>query len=217
MRQKNNNDDFIIFLTEETAEMADKILPDPTLLNYYNRLSRREILINTVVDERLIDVAKQIFEWNKEDKDIPIEEREKIKIYINTDGGCANTTSVLVSAIQLSKTPVITIGLGKCFSAGALILIAPKPENRYILPSTMVMIHKGSARLQGDISKIIDYSELFKKEDERVKKFVLTQTKIPEAEYTASQDKDWFFFAEDCVKYGICENIITDIDQINSF
>lgn len=209
------NLEYLTILCEPDVEMIfDKTLPDPALLDYYNRLSNRELFINSDIDDYCIDYAKQIFDWNKADKDIPLEKRKTIKIYINTDGGETTSMNTLVAAIQLSKTKCITIGMGKCFSAGSMLLIAPKPENRYILPNTIVMMHKGSSGIGGDVNKIIDYSKFLEKENENCKQYILANTDITEREYKKIENKDWFLFKDDIVKYGICKNVITDLDEI---
>jgi ATP-dependent Clp protease protease subunit len=164
------------------------------------------------VEDYCVDFAKQIFDWNAQDKDIDIEKRKKIKVFINTDGGDTTAMNALISAIQLSKTPVITIGLGKCFSAGAMILIAAK--ERYILPTTIVMIHKGSSGIMSDVNKIIDYSKFLETDNELCKRYIFANTHISESKYKEVENKDWYVFADECIEWGIATKIISDIDEI---
>lgn len=42
--------------------------------------------------------------WNLMDKDIPIEERMPIKVYINSYGGSVTAGLTIVDAITMSKT-----------------------------------------------------------------------------------------------------------------
>ena len=104
------------FLEEDFMDVEDLMettLPPPTLLEYYRRLNDREILWNDLIDDGMIDIPMYIFKWNKEDKGLPVEERKPIKIFINSDGGTANVTLYTANVIALSKTPVITIGMGR--------------------------------------------------------------------------------------------------------
>ena len=73
----------ITLLCEPSVEtLFNQSLPEPELLDYYNRFSNREIFINDFVDDLCVEYAKFIMDWNRADKDIPIEERKTIKIYI---------------------------------------------------------------------------------------------------------------------------------------
>ena len=121
------------FLEEDFMDVEDLMettLPPPTLLEYYRRLNDREILWNDLIDDGMIDIPMYILKWNKEDKGLPVEERKPIKIFINSDGGTANVTLYTANVIALSKTPVITIGMGRAYSSGGLLLMAG--HKRYI-------------------------------------------------------------------------------------
>lgn len=203
---------FFDFCEEETKDLLNKNLPDPDTLSYFNRIAKREIFINTDIDEYCVDFAKMIIDWNRQDKGIPIEERKKIKIFINTDGGDVTAMNSLINAIQLSKTPCITIGMGKCFSAGAMILISAK--ERYIFPNTIVMIHKGSSGIISDVNKIIDYSKFLEADNELNKHYIFANTKITSKKYKEVENKDWYIFANECIDWGIADKIITDLDEI---
>ena len=205
---------FDVVLDEGLTDLGKSVLPDPNLLDYYKRIREREIFINEDVGDHIVDYVLQIFQWNKEDKDINVENRKKIKIFINTNGGDTTAMNCMISAIEMSKTPCITIGMGKCFSAGAMMLIAPKPENRYILPSTIVMIHKGSSGIMSDVNKIINYSKFLEKDNELCKNYILKNTKITPEKYKEVEDKDWYVFASECLDYGIVGNIIEDFDEL---
>jgi ATP-dependent Clp protease protease subunit len=197
---------------EYVKTLSKTTLPDPELLDYYNRLSRREIFINCDITEELVEYSHQIIKWNIEDKDVPVESRKKIKIFINTDGGEATAANNFISVMQLSKTPCITIGMGKCYSAGALIFLAGK--ERYIFKNTIIMIHKGSSGIISDVNKIIDYSKFLEKDNEICKEFILQNSKIPVKKYKEVEDKDWYIFPTEAIDYGIATRIISDIDEL---
>ena len=56
-------------------DLFDKTLPNPEMLDYYNRISRREIMLNCEIDDTCIEYAKQFMEWNIADKDLPVDQR----------------------------------------------------------------------------------------------------------------------------------------------
>ena len=68
-------------------ELPDSTLPDPSMLNYYTFASERKLFLEEDVGFPVMEMIKMIMLWNKEDKDIPVEKRKPIIIYIMSDGG----------------------------------------------------------------------------------------------------------------------------------
>ena len=198
----------IIFDEIEVEGLTKDVLPEPELLEYYNRLSRREILWNADIGTDAVDLASLILRWNRKDKDIPVQDRTPIKIYINTDGGCLNSVMMLIDAIKLSKTPVITIGMGKCYSSGGLLLMSG--HKRYIFPHTSCLIHSGYSGAIGDTAKVADSVEFTKRLESQVKHFILESTLITEELYDKNYRVDWFLMSDEILKYSIADCIITD-------
>lgn len=58
-------------------------------------------------------IIRQIIEYNEEDKELRPDERIPIRLFINSPGGNVSEGFPLVPAIELSKTPVYTINIGK--------------------------------------------------------------------------------------------------------
>lgn len=160
----------------------------------------------------MIDIPLYIFKWNKEDAELPVEDRKPIKIFINSNGGDVNVTLFTASVIALSKTPVITIGMGRAYSSGGLLLMAG--HKRLIFDTTSILIHDGSTGAIGDTGKVLDNLEFTKESEERVMNFILSHTKIPKELMKENYRRDWFMFSDDAIKYGIADKIITSIDEI---
>lgn len=200
-------DDFV-----DIGDLIDTTLPTPELVEFYRRLREREIVWNDIIEDGLIDVSLYIMKWNKEDKGTPVEERKPIKIFINSDGGSVNATLFTADVISLSKTPVITIGMGRAYSSGGLLLMAG--HKRYIFETTSILIHDGSTGALGDTGKVLDNLEFTKESENRTCNFILKHTKISRELMERNYRRDWFMFSEDAIKYGIADKIITDIDEI---
>lgn len=197
---------------EYQEEYTDFELPPPELVEFYRRLSDREIVWNDIITDCMIDVPLYIINWNKEDADVPIEERKPIKIFINTNGGDLSVTMLTASVIALSKTPVITIGMGRAYSGGALLLMSG--HKRLIFDSTSVLIHDGSSGVIGDTGKVLDSLEFTKDSEDRVIQFILSHTRITSELMKENYRRDWYMFSEDAIYYGVADKIITDIDEI---
>lgn len=202
-----------ILLDEDTREVCKLNLPDPDTLDYYKRCANREIYINTDIDEVLIDFSLKIIEWNREDKDIEdISKRKIIKVYINSDGGCVNSVLNFINVIKLSKTPVWTIAFGKAFSSGGLLLMAG--HKRFIFENTEVLVHDGSTGAYGDTGKVLDSLERTKGLEERVKKYILSNTKITEKLYDKNYRRDWWLFSDKIIELSIADKIVDDLSEI---
>ena len=201
------NEDF-----SDMEGLFDTTLPDPTMVEFYRRLKNREILWNDDIDDATIDIVLYIKKWNDEDKDLAIEDRQPIKIFINSDGGYVATVLHVIDMIHLSKTPVYTIGMGRVYSAGGLLLMAG--HKRYIFPHTSCLIHDGSSGAIGSIGKMIDNLEFTKELEKRIKQYILSSTRITEEIYDQNYRRDWFMFSEEIIKLGIADEIVTDIDTI---
>ena len=204
--------DLEVLIDDDVKTLSKTDLPDYYLLSFYKRLANREIFWNCDVDTDLVDFSWQILEWNREDRDISIEDRKPIIIYINSDCGCLNSTMNFIDMIKLSKTPVITIAMGKAYSAGGLLLMAG--HKRYIFKDTTFLLHDGSTGAFGSVSKVVDSLEFTQKTEKRMKEFILANTKINEDLYDKNYRRDWFMFSDEIIKYGVADKIIIDLSEI---
>lgn len=210
-RNKKLTDEFEDDLSDMSG-VLDTSLPDPGLLELYRRLKKREIVWNDDIDDTTIDIALYIRKWNDEDKGVDIKDRKPIRIFINSDGGSVDTVFHVIDMIRLSKTPVYTIGMGRVYSAGGLLLMAG--HRRYIFPHTSCLIHDGSSGTIGSIGKMLDNLEFTKRLEEKVKKYVLDSTHITAEMYDQNYRRDWFMFSEEMIELGIADEIVADIDTI---
>lgn len=182
------------------------------VVEYYRRLENREIVINDEIDDNLIDVLMHLRRWNQEDKDIPVEECKPVRIFINSDGGVVSAAMSLIDMIKVSRTPVITIGLGRVLSAAILILISG--HRRYILRHTSGLIHDGFSGVSDSIGKMFDYMQYMSMVDKQVRGCVLDSTKITPEMFDSNFRKDWYIDSDEMIRLGIADEIVTDISQI---
>lgn len=212
------NKDFLTFDVLEDSglsDMASVKLPDPTLLDYYMRREDRCILWNDDIEDDFVEIYQDILRWNKEDIDngVKPEDTKPIRVYINSNGGSVSAVFTIIDLLLMSRTPVITIGLGKCYSSGGLLLMAG--NKRLLLPNCTILIHDGQSGSYGAIGKMLDNLEFTKELEVKIKNYILSRTSIPEEEYDKNYRRDWWIFADDAVnKYHIADKIVTDITEI---
>jgi ATP-dependent Clp protease protease subunit len=122
-------------------------LPNPDLLTYYKDEQDRVLWIEGEINDGLFELSKMILRYNMEDKNVPVEGRKPIKIFINSPGGDLDSTLAFIGLMNISKTPIWTIDACWAYSAAGLILMAG--HKRYALPNTECLIHSGSGQLGG--------------------------------------------------------------------
>lgn len=212
----NNKKNIELNFESDLEELANIKLPDPTLLDYYARREDRCILWNTDIEDDFVEIYQDILRWNKEDIEngVKQEDTKPIRVYINSDGGSVSAVFTIIDLLLMSYTKVITIGLGKCYSSGGLLLMAG--QERLLLPNCTVLIHDGqSGYVYNATGKMLDNLEFTKELEEKIKNYILSRTSINEEEYDKNYRRDWWIFADEAVnKYHIADKIVTDIKEI---
>lgn len=149
--------------------------------------------------------------WNLIDdkNNIPVEERQPIKLYIDSNGGDLVQTFIMIDSIRLSKTPVWTIGMGAVYSGGFFTFISG--HRRIAYPSSSYLYHEGSTGTFGDAGKFRNYACFYEKQMAALKAHTLKFTDIDERTYDLHIKDDWWMTAEEAIQYGICDEIATEI------
>ena len=180
---------------------------------YFN--DRCLILNQEVDDDAVENMALSIFQWNKEDKNLPIVNRKKINIYLHSDGGDVLTGNMLLSAIKISKTPVVTIGLGTCASMASYILAAG--AERYCFPNTIILYHDGETGYISSGNKGKDIQNFYNKLSDYNTNFMIENTKMTKEFLEDIKDREYYMFPDEAKERGIVDKIIgtdCDIDEI---
>lgn len=187
-------------------------LPSPELLNYYRDLEDRVIWLNQDVDESVLEISKLIMRFNKEDKDIPVENRKPIKLLIYSYGGDGAACFSLLDVIALSKTPVYTVNMGIAMSAGFLLLLAG--HKRFCLKDSTALAHSGSGGVSGSFEQTEAQMKDYKRFVETMRNYILERTKIDTKTFNKYKSKEWYLYSKEQIDYGVCDKIIDDIDEI---
>jgi ATP-dependent Clp protease protease subunit len=149
--------------------------------------------------------------WNRVDdeENIPVEERKPIKLYINSCGGSLLATFTIIDAIKMSKTPVWTIAVGSAYSGGFFSFICG--HRRFAYPNASFLYHEGSAGTSGTASQFANFAAFYKKQLEKLKQIVLTNTTMGEEKFNEIQKDDFWMTAEEAVSFGCADEIITEL------
>lgn len=193
---------------ELTLEDCCNIDPSKILVNFSFQ-NRCLYICEEIKHEDAIQIVDAINFWNALDEDLPAEEREPIKIYIDTPGGDLDATFSIIDVIRLSKTPVWTITIGKGYSGGFFIGISGHKRIGY--PHSSYLFHEGSCCNEGDAHKYIQFTDFYKKKLGLLKELVLKYTSISEAEYEEYKKDDLWLTATNAIKYNVIDEIATEL------
>lgn len=180
-------------------------------------IEQRKLYLNTCIDETAIThLAYYILRYNAMDKDIPIDKRKPITLYINSVGGSVSDGWGLIDAIITSKTPVYTVNLALCASMAFLVYIAG--HKRFSMPHAEFLMHDGMSGVIDSTAKARDRMDFETNQLEvMTKEFVLKYTKISDDIYEKQYRREWWFLPEEGQEIGAVDKIIgkdCDIDQI---
>lgn len=187
-------------------------LPDPYVLTYYKNLEDRILWLDTDVDESWLEYCRNIIRWNMDDKGIPVEDRKPIKLFFYSYGGDANINDAFIDVIRLSKTPVWGINIGQACSAGCFIYLAC--HKRLSFPSASFLIHYGSCGFEGTYEQVMSQAAEYQRTVERRIDYLRQMANFPEEDLEENIDGEWFISAQDALKYGICDAVISSIEEV---
>ncbi len=187
-------------------------LPDDSLLNFYEGLEHRVFWINDEINIYSLNLIHYIIKWNKEDKDLPIEQRKPIKLFFFSPGGDIDTNYAIIDTIKLSKTPIIGVNIGQCASAAAFIFLSC--HQRYMLSHSYFLFHQGSGQLTGSFGEIYAQMEDYQAQVEELASFMATHTKYTTEEIAEKIVNEWYIRKDEAIEKGVCQKIIDNIDEL---
>ena len=204
------NLDFVMDLTDALSSLVENVQEDAKsfedILNLDNSLDRH-LYVGNIEADTGSTIDSMIRFWNRKDEKegLDIEEREPIKIYIDSCGGSLTDAFTIIDAIRMSKTPVITIATGCAYSAGLFIFMSGHKKIAY--PHASFLYHEGSATNSGTASQFRNFADFYDIQLAQLKQIVLDCTNIDEDEYNKHKKGDWWMTAEDAINYGIADEI----------
>ena len=187
-------------------------LPDPMLLDYYKYAEERIFWVDNEITEDTLDIVKRIMDCNIKDRDVPVEGRRPIKIFLNTIGGDAQVMWVIVNAIKISKTPIHTIVYYNALSSGAYILAAG--HKRFAFPGATILLHSGSCQFGGDMEKVESAKKYYDALSKRAIEALIANTKLVGKTLKRKSANDWFMTAEEALELNIVDKIIEDFNEV---
>ncbi len=171
----------------------------------YSRLLKERVifLVGPVNDSTAnLVVAQMLFlESENPDKDI--------YLYINSPGGSVSAGLAIYDTMQFIKPDVSTLCIGQAASMGAFLLTAGAKGKRYCLPNSRVMIHQPLGGFQGQASDIAIHAKEILYLKSRLNEMLAKHTGQSIEVIERDTDRDNFMSADDSVKYGLVDKVLT--------
>lgn len=195
-----------IGLDELLATLQPKGLPDPIVYQYFKNLINRKIIINEQIGDGLLETAILPFiEMNEDGTGKPIE------IIITTPGGEIYSGFNFVDQIEKAKVPVTIHIMSMAASMGFLIAMAGKnnPNVKTVChPFSVGLLHSGSQYMEGSVHAVKDTFNFSQHYEEKIKKYILSHSKIDEDLYEKVERKEYWMDADEMLRLGIVDEII---------
>lgn len=194
-------------LTIPLADLVeDSSLPDPAMYQYYKQLKNRRIVINSEIDDTLLEYA--IIPYMEMDND---GSNKPIEIMISTVGGEIYNGFNLVDQIERAKTPTVIHIMSMAASMRFLIAMAGKnnPNVKTVChPFSVGLLHSGSQYMEGSAHAVKDTFDFSQHYEEKIKEYILSHTKIDEKLYEKIERKEYWMDADEMKRLGIVDEII---------
>ena len=171
----------------------------------YSRLLKERVvfLVGPVTEESANLVVAQFLFLESENSD------KEIHFYISSPGGMVSAGLAIYDTMQYIKPNVSTLCVGQAASMGSLLLAAGENGKRFCLPNSRIMIHQPLGGFQGQASDIEIHAKeiLFLKG--RLNEILAKHSGQSIQTIERDTDRDNFLSAEDSVKYGLVDEVLT--------
>ena len=182
----------------------------PLLRGYadsYLKMSKNRAIFfsEDVSDKVAADLCALFLYYDNQDHEEPIH------LYIHSNGGDITGLNCIYDVMQMIHAPIKTVLLGKCYSAGAILLAAGSPGERYALRSSNVMIHgvQFAFPIAGeDMSNNKNYLEFIEDTNDILMKMLAKHTGQPLEKIKADCAREYWMDAKTAKEYGIIDHIL---------
>lgn len=172
-------------------------------------LHQRILLLGTEVDDTVANrLCAQLLLLSAEDP------RSDISLYINSPGGSVSAGLAIYDTMRLIPNDVSTLSMGLAASMGQFLLSAGTPGKRFALPHSRILLHQGSAGLQGTAIDIEIQAENLEFTKDVLMALIAEHTGQPREKVEQDSWRDRWFTAEEALDYGFVDHILHDVADI---
>lgn len=172
----------------------------------YSRLLKENIVfIGSPIDDNVANVViAQILFLAAEDPE------KDIAIYINSPGGVTTSGLAILDTMNLVQPDIATYCVGQAASMAAVLLASGTKGKRFALPFSRILIHQPHASgLGGQAADIDIQAREILRTREILNQILSEATGQPVEKIERDVDRDYIMEAEQALKYGMIDRVIT--------
>ena len=180
-----------------------------TLMDYQyldQLLNHRTIVFNEEVSENIIEkVFLPLKKFEEDDNNSPI------TIILNSPGGSVTDALFLCNVIDNYKKPLHILVPAYACSMATIILCAGNNNSnvtKSCYPFSFGLLHCGQTAVSGESTSVEDIMLFNKTLDEKIKNYIITNTKITPDMYQEHHRKQWYLSAIELKNLGLIDTII---------
>ncbi len=170
----------------------------------------RTIIISSSVDSKLADkIVKQLLIMEQMDP------KAEIKIMINSPGGEIYSGFAIFDTAKFISCPITTIVMGLAASMGSVLSLVGDDGRRFALPNSRILIHQPLLMgAEGAATDLEIQSRQILKTRKLLADLYAEKTGKTSAQILKDLDRDNWMTAEEALKYGLIDKIITNRSEI---
>lgn len=199
-------DKHYFYFSEEDDEQENESSHESILIQQI--LKTRTVLLSGEVNKSLAErVIRQLLILEDENK-------EPIKIFIDSPGGDADAGFAIFDMIRFIKPKVYTIGMGLVASAAAIVLLASPKEDRVALPHSHYLIHQPLSGIRGVATEIEIHARELENLRKKINQLISVETGQTLKKVEKDTDRDYWMNAEQALEYGLISRIIVKKEEL---
>lgn len=178
---------------------------------YTKLFEERIIFLGTPIGDEIANaVMAQLLCLQQMDSERPI------SMYINSPGGSFTALTAIYDTMRYIKPDVQTVCLGQAASAAAVLLAAGTKGRRMALPNSRILIHQPATEgTYGQSSDLeIQANEILRIRS-LMENMLANDTGQSVEQVSKDIERDKFLTAEEAVEYGIVDDILTSLKDLD--
>lgn len=164
--------------------------------------SRTVLIFGEITSELAQATTAQLLALASDDGEAPI------RILIHSPGGHVESGDTIHDVIRFIRPEVKVIGTGWVASAGALIFVAARRENRFALPNTRFLLHQPLGGVRGPASDIEIEAAQIMAARERLNRIFAEATGQAAAKIARETERNLWMTAPEAQEYGLVHRIV---------
>lgn len=169
-------------------------------------LHQRIIVLGSEVDDEVANrIVSQLLLLSAEDP------QADISLYINSPGGSVTAGMAIYDTMQMIPNQVGTLAMGLAASMGQILLCAGAPGKRYSLPHSRILMHQGSAGVQGTTADVEIQERNLRQIEDMVNGLLAQHIGKDVKQIEADSDRDHWFSALEAKEYGMVDHVLDSL------